>query len=79
MEINKIEIEFKKDLSDREYAIITVNDDLVINAKGKLDKNKNNFGAIYAKKDKDGIERSILYRVALLINLIKLNKIEFEL
>lgn len=79
MEIKSIDIEFKKDLQEREYATVTVNNDYVINNKGKLDINKENIGSFYPKADKDGIERSILYRVSLLMGLLKQDKIEFEI
>jgi hypothetical protein len=79
MELKTFEIEFKKDDNNNEFAIITVNTDYVINKKGKLSKDKYAPGAIYPKVDGDGVERNILYRCALLLSLLKADKIEFDL
>lgn len=79
MELKEFVIKFDKDENNNEYATVEVNSDYVINRKGKLDINKDNIGAIYPKKDNNGIDRSILYRISMLMQLIKTDKIEFEL
>jgi len=79
MDINNISIEFKKDNNNIEFGVVTVNDTFVVNKKGRLDKDKSNFVCIYSRVDKDNIQRSILYRYAILVSLIKNGKIEFEL
>lgn len=79
MKINKIQIDFKLNNVGREFATILINEKYVINSRGKLDSNLDNTGSMYSKVDKDGIERSILSRIATLIKLIDEDKIEFEL
>jgi hypothetical protein len=79
MEITDISIEFRKDDNNIEFGVVTVNKIFAVNKKGRLDKDLNNFGGIYPKVDKDNIQRSVLYRFAILVSLIKNGKIEFEL
>lgn len=79
MDLKEIVINFQKDENQNEYATVEVNTDYVINKRGKLDIDKNNIGGIYPKADNTGTMRSILYRVSMLMQLIKTDKIEFEL
>ena len=79
MDTNSISIEFRKDDNNIEFGVVVVNDTFVVNKKGRLDKDKSNFGGIYLRVDKDNIQRNILYRFAILVSLIKNGKIEFEL
>lgn len=75
MQLKEFVIKFHKDENQNEYATVEVNTDYVINRKGKLDRDKNNIGAIYPKKDGQGIDISILYRISMLMQLIKTDKI----
>ena len=79
MDIKDISIEFRKDENDIEFGVVIVNETFVVNKKGRLDKDKSNFGGIYPRVDKENIQRNILYRFAILVSLIKNGKIEFEL
>lgn len=70
MKINKIQIDFKSDQNDREFATILINEKYVINNRGELDSNIDNAGSLYAKVDKYGNEISIVSRINTIINLI---------
>lgn len=79
MDLKQIVIKFEKDENQNEYSTVEINIDYVINKRGRLDRDKNNIGRIYPKADSTGTMRSILYRVSMLMQLIKTDKIEFEL
>jgi hypothetical protein len=82
MDIKSVTIHFENNNQPNEYAFISVNDDenkdnpIWLNGKGKL--SKDSKAAIYAKVV-EGVDRSCMYRCALIVGKIKRGEIEFDL